>query len=261
MLLNGMTDVRILPAGADAPARACAESARLQCLTKQASRWPAARAQLRMMDACAERRFLPRVKVFAHGYRSRRTRCAARNVTEAQIEPQRVEAGLEDDERVARLSDVALGEPDERCAHTLACSRRRDVEAFDRVACSMKPGDNQRATRSDPHFISRDRLLHAWNAAAPRPVRCLAKGQMRERELPDGRLPNFMEGHDIGGNGRSHVRAGACPLGGRFRRHRDSRQQCLKIFEQHGLMLLLRDVRSQALCVRKVFSRPGTVPG
>ena len=105
---------------------------------------------------------------------------AGRSVTEAKVEPHRVETGLEDDEMVAPLCDVTLGEPDECCADALACGQGRDVETFDGVFCSMKPADNLRAKRSNPHLIVRDRLLHAWNAAALCPSRRLALGQMGE---------------------------------------------------------------------------------
>jgi len=148
---------------------------------------------------------LGRLKVLAHGYRCGRALSACRSVTKAQVEPHRVETGLEYDERMAPLRDVALGEHDECCADALACGRGRDVEAFDGVGGSMKPADKLRAEPSDPHLILRDRLLHAWNAAALCPGRCLALGQMRQREPADSRLPNVIEACDIGRIGEPKV--------------------------------------------------------
>ena len=69
----------------------------------------------------------------------------------------------------------------------------------------MNPADSLRPERSNPYLILGDGLFHAWHAAALCPYHSLAIRQVSEGELADSRLPNAIEGSDIGRIGKAKV--------------------------------------------------------
>lgn len=71
-------------------------------------------------------------------------RVLAAAIAEVQVEPHGVETGLKDDEMMASLRNVPLGEPDERLANTLACGRWRHV---DRLPNCIERWDGRRYLR------------------------------------------------------------------------------------------------------------------